>query len=143
MDDRERAERCAGTMIAADRASRAMGIEIAVESPGIATARMTIREDMLNGHDICHGGYVFALADTAFAVACNAYDDVTVADTASIDFIRPAKRGDELLARAEERRRGRKSGIYDIRVQNQRGEDVALFRGRSVATGKPVLGMTK
>lgn len=139
MDEKQLAVRCAATMYAADRASQALGIEIAVDEPGVAIARMSIREDMLNGHAACHGGFVFALADTAFAFACNGYDDVTVAAGASIDFIRPVRAGDELVAEACERRRGRRSGIYDVVVRNQHGEEVALFRGRAVPLGKPLL----
>ncbi len=92
---------------------------------------MRIRTDMVNGHGICHGGLIFALADSAFAFACNSHGDNTVAAGAAIEFLRPAREGDELRAVAFERWRGGRSGIYEIEVQNQKGEAVALFRGRS------------
>jgi acyl-CoA thioesterase len=92
---------------------------------------MHIRPDMVNGHRICHGGLVFALADSAFAFACNSYGDNTVAAGAAIEFLAPAREGDVLCATAVERWRAGRAGIYEIEVRNQRGELVALFRGRS------------
>lgn len=139
MDDLHRARECARVMYDADRASRELGIEIDVPAPGEATAIMAVTASMLNGHAVCHGGYLFTLADTAFAFACNGYDDVTVAAAASIDFVRPAREGDRLTAAARERHRQGRTGIYDVGVTNQRGEQVALFRGRSFATGEPML----
>ncbi len=139
MDDLHRARECARVMYDADRASRELGIEIDVPAPGEATAVMAVTASMLNGHAVCHGGYLFTLADTAFAFACNAYDDVTVAAAASIDFVRPAREGDRLTAAARERHRQGRTGIYDVDVTNQRGEQVALLRGRSFATGEPML----
>jgi len=133
------ARACAEAMYANDRASQKLGIEVSVPAPGRAEATMTVTADMLNGHDICHGGLVFALADTAFAFACNAYDEVTVAGGGSIDFIRPAKAGDRLVATAGERQRGSRVGVYDVTVRNQAGREVALFRGRAVSTGRPLL----
>ena len=99
--------------------------------PGHATVTMRIRPDMVNGHGICHGGLVFALADSAFAFACNSYGDNTVAAGADIEFLLPAREGDALRAVAAERWRRGRSGIYEIVVRNQAGETVALFRGRS------------
>ena len=139
MSGLELARRCAEAMYAADEASRNLGIEIAVERPGSATARVEVRPSMVNGFGICHGGYVFTLADTAFAFACNAYDRASFAAAASIEFLRPARLGDRLLAQASERWRGGRSGVYDVTVSNQEGETVAIFRGRSYATEKPVL----
>ncbi len=136
----ELARACAETMYANDRASQSLGIEVAVTAPGAAEAVMTVTETMLNGHDICHGGLVFALADTAFAFACNAYDNVTVAGGGSIDFLRPSRLGDRLTATARERQRGLRAGVYDVTVRNQDGRDVALFRGRAVPTGARLLG---
>jgi acyl-CoA thioesterase len=107
--------------------------------PGSARLRMTVRPDMVNGHGMCHGGIVFALADSAFAVACNTYDAVTVAAAASIDFLAPVRVNDELTAQARELWRSKRSGIYEIVVSNQRGEPVALFRGRSHCTGGHIL----
>ena len=99
--------------------------------PGHATVTMTVRPDMVNGHRICHGGLVFTLADSAFAFACNSYGDNTVAAGAAIEFLLPAREGDLLRAVATERWRAGRTGIYEIEVTNQRGETVALFRGRS------------
>jgi acyl-CoA thioesterase len=138
MSDLETARRCADAMWAKDTASQALGIRIDVVAPGEVRATMEVRPDMLNGHDVCHGGYVFTLADTAFAFACNAYGQVTVAAGAQIDFLRPAKAGDRLTALAAERHRGRRTGVYDVAVTNQAGETVALFRGRSHATDRPL-----
>ena len=139
MNDLETAKRCAATMYSNDKASQALGIEIDIPEPGAATATMRVRDDMVNGFDICHGGLVFTLADTAFAFACNAYDNLTVAGSASIDFLRPSKRGDELRAIAREDRRGSRTSYYTVEVHNQDDVLVALFRGRSVSKGEPVL----
>ena len=133
------ARACAAAMYANDRASQSLGIEVDVPAPGEAVAVMTVTETMLNGHDICHGGLVFALADTAFAFACNGYDDVTVAGGGTIDFLRPGKLGDRLTAVARERQRGLRAGVYDVVVRNQDESDVALFRGRAVPTGQRLL----
>jgi acyl-CoA thioesterase len=92
---------------------------------------MTVRPDMLNGHAICHGGFIFTLADSAFAYACNSYNLSTVASGCAIDFVAPAREGDVLTARAAERSIAGRTGVYDIDVVNQRGETVALFRGKS------------
>ncbi|GAA3669024.1 acyl-CoA thioesterase [Lentzea atacamensis] len=117
-------------MLAADQASTALGITPVELRDGYALLRMTVTGLMINGHGIAHGGYVFLLADTAFACACNRTGSVTVAATAEIDFIRPVHEGDELVAEAVERTRFGRSGIYDITVR--RGtETVAEFRGRS------------
>ena len=139
MNELELARACAEKMYAEDNASRALGIEIEIPEPGTAVATMTVRKDMVNGFDICHGGMVFALADTAFAFACNAYDDVTVAGAASIDFLRPIFLGDELKAVALEEHRGRRGGVYAVEVVNQQGEFVALFRGRAISRGEKLL----
>lgn len=139
MNELELARRCAEKMYAGDKASQAMGIEVSVPAPGGAVATMTVRDDMLNGFDICHGGIVCVLADTAFAFACNAYDDVTVAAGANIDFVRPALRGDRLTAVASEDYRGKKTGFYTIRISNQREELVAVFRGRSASRAEKLL----
>ena len=122
-----------------DAASRALGISVEIPDVGEAVARMVVREDMVNGFDVCHGGLIFTLADTAFAFACNAYDDLTVAAAASIEFLRPALLGDELAASATERHRGKRSGIYDIEVVNGQGDRVALFRGRSATRRQKII----
>ena len=117
-------------MMANDAASRALGIELVDLDEGRAVTRMTVRADMVNGHDIAHGGFVFSLADTAFACACNSYGPVTVASGAEISFVRPAALGDELVAEAVMRTRYGRSGICDVTVR--RGDTViAEFRGRS------------
>jgi acyl-CoA thioesterase len=133
------AKQCADRMYQSDQASRELGIDISVAAPGKVSARMTVRPSMLNGFDICHGGYIFTLADTAFAFACNAYDDLTVAAGASIEFLRPARAGDQLCADAEELSRSGRSGIYDVVVRNQHDTRIAVFRGRAHATGKRLL----
>jgi acyl-CoA thioesterase len=99
---------------------------------------MTVRNDMCNGHRTCHGGLIFSLADSAFAAACNSYNESNVAAAASIDFLAPAREGDELVAEASEVWRSGRTGIYEIKVINQRGELIALFRGRSHRIGGPV-----
>ena len=139
MKDLETARRCAETMYRDDMASQALGITIDIPEPGSAAATMRVRDDMVNGFDICHGGLVFTLADTAFAFACNAYDNLSVAGSASIDFLRPAKRGDELVATAREDYRGNRTGFYSIEVKNQNDDVVAIFRGRSSSKGDPLL----
>ncbi|HEV7896716.1 MAG TPA: hydroxyphenylacetyl-CoA thioesterase PaaI [Planosporangium sp.] len=120
----------AAAMLAADQASTALGIEPVELSPGRAVLRMTVTETMINGHGIAHGGYVFLLADSAFACACNYPGSVTVAAQAEIDFLAPVRLGDLLVAEAVERVRHGRSGIYDITVRRD-GEVVAEFRGRS------------
>ena len=125
------AERSVAALWRGDRASQSLGMQVGSCGPGAAQVTMRIRPDMVNGHGICHGGLVFALADSAFAFACNSHGDRTVAAGASIEFLRPAREGDLLAATASERWRAGRSGIYEIEVRNQRGEAVALFRGRS------------
>ena len=117
-------------MLDDDLASRTLGITLIAAGPGHATVRMTVTETMVNGHGLAHGGYVFLLADTAFACACNSHGPVTVAAGADVTFVASAHLGDELTARAEERLVYGRSGIYDVTVT--RGDDViAEFRGRS------------
>lgn len=139
MEQPDTARACAEKMYRNDRASRALGIEVDIPEPGSAVATMTVRPDMTNGFDICHGGLIFTLADTAFAFACNAYDDVTVAASGTVDFLRPAVAGDVLRAVALEEHRGARSGVYAVEIVNQRDEFVALFRGRAVARGQALL----
>lgn len=117
-------------MFAADEASRSLGIELLEHGEGTAALRVTVTPAMVNGHKIAHGGYLFLLADTAFACACNSHGPVTLASGADITFVAPAYEGDVLVARAEERTRFGRSGIYDVSVR--RGDEViAEFRGRS------------
>jgi acyl-CoA thioesterase len=133
------AQRCADVMYAADLASRHLGITIHDVAPGEATAHMAVGDDMLNGHGICHGGYVFTLADTAFAFACNTYDDVTVAAGADISFLEPVTASATLTATAHEIHRRGRSGLYDVTVRTEKGAVVAAFRGRSRSLGRRLL----
>lgn len=139
MDELELARLCADAMWKDDKASQALGMEMEITGVGTASVRMTIRDDMVNGLDICHGGLVFALADTAFAFACNAYNVQTFAASCQVEFLRPALLGDAMHATASEDHRGRRSGYYTVKIHNQRDELVALFRGRSANNGKPLL----
>jgi acyl-CoA thioesterase len=125
------ARRGADHMWANDHASQALGMRLIDVGAGTAHVAMRVRRDMLNGHEICHGGLIFTLADSAFAYACNSYNLVTVASGCSIDFMAPAREGDELHAHAHERTATGRTGVYDIEVTNQRGEKIALFRGKS------------
>jgi acyl-CoA thioesterase len=123
------------TMLAADAASRMLGIELVSYGQGWARARMTVRDDMVNGHGMCHGGLIFSLADSAFACACNSWGPVTVAAGCDIAFVAPASRGDVLVADARARARFGRNGIYDVTVTS--GDQlIAEFRGRSHETGK-------
>jgi acyl-CoA thioesterase len=134
------AERVRDAMWANDRAAKALGIEVLAVGPGTAVLTMTVRDDMLNGHDICHGGLIATLADTAFAYGCNAYDEVTVASGFSVDLIAPGRLGDLLTARCAELSKAGRTGVYDIEVTNQHGSRVAVFRGRSYTMkGRPVI----
>ncbi len=118
-------------MYADDVAAQALGIQILQVGSGFARLSMTIKADMTNGHGIGHGGFTFLLADTAFAYACNSHNRRAVAAAAAIDFILPTHEGDVLTAEGIEQHLAGRNGLYDIRVSNQRGELVALFRGRS------------
>jgi acyl-CoA thioesterase len=139
MDNLERARRCATHLMANDRSSQALGISVEIPEVGSAIARLHVREDMVNGLDVMHGGLTFALADTAFAFACNSYDELTLAAGAEIEFLRPGRLGDELSATAREDYRGRRRAYYTVEVRNQRDELIALFRGRSATNGEPLL----
>src|SRR5580765_7830470 len=125
------AEQVAQAMYERDDASQALGMRLARVAPGHAEVTMIVRKDMLNGHAICHGGFIFTLADSAFAYACNSYNLATVASGCTIDFLAPAREGDVLTAVAHERSVSGRTGVYDIEVDNQRGERIALFRGKS------------
>ncbi len=125
-------------MWAQDTASAALGIELIDLGPGRARLRMPVTTSMVNGHAIAHGGLVFTLADSAFAVACNTHGVVTVASGADITFVAPARLGDVLLAEAVEQATFGRSGITDVRVTNQDGVLVALFRGRSRSLGRSI-----
>lgn len=132
------ARRCAAAMLADDHASRGLGMDVVEVGPGHALVRMSIREDMANGHAIGHGGFTFALADSAFAFACNTYDRRTVAAGCDINFVSAVRVGDVLEADAHERYRNGRNGIYDVTVRRD-GEVVAEFRGRSREIGGSLL----
>ena len=125
------AEQVALSMYERDTASQGLGIRILRVAPGHAELTMTVRADMLNGHEICHGGFIFTLADSSFAYACNSYNLNTVASGCGIDFLAPAREGDVLVAVAQERSISGRTGVYDIEVKSEAGVKIALFRGKS------------
>lgn len=127
-------------MYANDRAVRGMGIDVTEVAPGRATVTMTVQGHMLNGHAICHGGFLATLCDTAFAYACNSYNELTVASSFAIELLAPAREGDLLTAVSVEMSKSGRTGVYDSEITNQRGERIALFRGRSYTMkGKPAV----
>jgi acyl-CoA thioesterase len=126
-------------MMKEDQASKHLGIQVQKVEPGAATVTMTVREDMLNGFGICHGGMTFTLADTAFACACNSRNRKTVALTCTINFVAAAKAGDVLTATAKELSLSGRTGLYDVAVTNQTGALVAQFRGTSYGTSSTIL----
>jgi acyl-CoA thioesterase len=125
------AQACAQAMWAEDQASQGLGMVVERVAPGEAVLSMPIRPDMTNGHGICHGGFIFTLADSAFAFACNTYNQRTVAQQCAVTFLQPGLRGDTLTAHAVERNRSGRSGIYDVTVRNGQGDVIAEFRGHS------------
>jgi acyl-CoA thioesterase len=131
MTPEDRAQRSANAMWATDRASQALGMQIAAIGPGSATLTMPVRPDFLNGHGICHGGYIFLLADSAFAFACNSYNQMVVAQENTITFLSPGRAGETLTAVAQEQHLAGRSGVYDITVTGADGRKVALMRGLS------------
>ena len=132
MEARALAARVGEVMFAGDRASKDfMQMELVSCEPGRAMLRMTVREPMLNGHNICHGGLIFTLADSTFAFACNSHNKVTVAAGCSIEFLKPGQLGDVLTCEGVEQVLQGRHGIYDMKVTNQRGEVIAMFRGKS------------
>ncbi len=134
------AERCAEVMFSNDALTRQLGMQLVRVSPGRAEMTMPVAEWMLNGHRTCHGGMIFSLADSAFAFACNNENETTVAAGCSIDYVSPGRLDDLLTARAEKVWHKGRSGVYDVRVENQQGELIALFRGRSAKIRGTVLG---
>lgn len=136
MDDpADLARRCADAMWAEDRASRFLGMTLDAVGPGTATVSLTVTPDMANGHGICHGGFIFTLADSAFAFACNSHGDRAVAQNAQVTFLRPGRLGERLVANAREIARSGRSGITDVTVVNAEGTAIAEFRGQSRLTG--------
>ena len=140
MTPQELAAQVGASMFAVDRASKDfMQMELVSCEPGRAVMRMTVREAMLNGHQICHGGFIFTLADSTFAFACNSRNLPTVAAGASIEFLKPAQLGDVLTCEGVEQLLQGRHGVYDMKVSNQRGETVAMFRGKSAQIKGTVL----
>ncbi|WP_121093892.1 hydroxyphenylacetyl-CoA thioesterase PaaI [Roseinatronobacter ekhonensis] len=131
MTPQEMAEACARAMWNDDSASQRLGMVLDAVGPGTATLSMTITGDMTNGHGMCHGGYIFTLADSAFAFACNSYNQRVVAQHCAVSFLNPVSRGTKLTATAQEISRRGRSGIYDVRVTDADGTIVAEFRGHS------------
>lgn len=125
------AEACAQAMWRNDRASQGLGMHIQRVAPGEAVLSMTVRKEMTNGHGICHGGFIFTLADSAFAFACNTYDQRAVAQHCAVTFLQSAREGDVLTAHALERTRAERSGIYDVTVRRSDDTIIAEFRGHS------------
>jgi acyl-CoA thioesterase len=137
------AEAAAAAMYARDRASLALGMKLLEVGPGSARMQMSIRADMVNVHDTCHGGLIFTLADSTFAYACNSHNKNAVAVTCIIEYMRPAYLGDVLTASGKEQGLEGRNGVYDIRVENQKGELVALFRGKSTQVKGEVADLNK
>lgn len=136
------AEATRDAMFSRDRAAQAMGIHVVTIRPGYALLTMVVRSDMVNGHHICHGGMIFALADTAFAYACNSYNKATVASACHIDFLAPGKEGATLSAEAIEQSLAGRTGVYDVTVKDDAGKTVALFRGKSYRiNGEVIAGL--
>jgi acyl-CoA thioesterase len=136
MDPQAMADACAAAMLRDDASTRSLGITIDQIAPGQARASMEVRPHMANGHGMCHGGLLFTLADTAFAFACNSYNQRVVAQHCSITFLRPAKVGMRLEALAAQRQRTARSGLYDVVVREAGGADIAEFRGHARALGQ-------
>ena len=127
----ELADACADALWREDNATRHLGMAMERVAPGVAVVSMAIRPEMTNGHGTCHGGYIFTLADSAFAFACNTYNQRAVAQHCSVTYLAPAFAGDRLTATAREVSRRGRGGIYDVNVANQNGEQIAEFRGHS------------
>ena len=141
MDDLQALAELAGkTMYERDPASRSLGMLLAEIRPGYARMTMEVRGDMLNGHQTCHGGYIFMLADSAFAFACNSHNHNTVGAGCTIEYLAPGRLGDMLTAEAVEQALSGKTGVYDVKVCNQEGRTVALLRGKSHRVGGMVAG---
>jgi acyl-CoA thioesterase len=131
MDPQAIADHVGRGMLAEDAASTGLGMQIEAMAPGYARMSMRVRAEMLNGFKICHGGFITTLADSAFAFACNSYNELTLAAGIVVDFVAPAREGDLLSAEAREVSLAGRTGVYDVKVTNQRGETIALLRGRS------------
>jgi acyl-CoA thioesterase len=142
LDPQAVAERVGTGMLADDAASRGLGMQVEAMGPGYARLSMTVRPEMLNGFKICHGGYITLLADSGFAFACNSYNELTLAAGIVVDFVAPAREGDRLTAEAREVTLSGRTGVYDVKVTNQRDEIIAVLRGRSHRVkGKEVVAL--
>ncbi|KZM49793.1 hydroxyphenylacetyl-CoA thioesterase PaaI [Labrenzia sp. OB1] len=139
MTQEELARACAQRMWSQDTASQDLGLSLDHIAPGHSVMSVTVSKSMTNGHGTCHGGYLFTLADSAFAFACNTYNQITVAQQCSITFLAPAHLGDRLTATARERSRQGRSGLYDVTIENQNGDTIAEFRGNSRTTKGTIL----
>lgn len=131
LTDQEIAEKSAANMWSNDRVSKALGFKIERVAPGEAVLTMTVEENSLNGHDTCHGGIIFSLADSAFGFACNSYNKNVVGQHCSVTYLAPGQKGDTLTAHAKEANKTGRTGIYDVVVTNQNDEELAHFRGVS------------
>lgn len=138
-DATELARAAGANMYARDRASQELGIKLLDIGPGYARMTMVVEDWMLQAHDVCHGGLMFALADTAMAFASNSYNQSHLALNANIDFLRPAQRGETLIAEAREGNRTRRTGMYDVSITNDAGKAVCHFRGRTYGVGGEVI----
>lgn len=142
IDPQALAEEVSAAMWSRDRATNALGMQILNVKPGYAKISMPVRPDMVNGHGICHGGYIFTLADSAFAYSCNSYNLNTVASACHIDFLAPAREGDILEAEAVEQSLSGRTGVYDVTVRTRGGKTIALFRGKSYRiSGEVIAGL--
>jgi len=135
------AKRVVTALYERDNASKSLGMKIEGTGPGTARVSMRVRSDMLNGHRTCHGGFIFALADSAFAFACNSRNEAAVAAACHIDYLEPSHEGDVLLAEAVEQALAGRAGVYEITITNQAGRTVALFRGKSIQLRREVLAV--
>ena len=140
MTPQQTAELVRDGMFARDRAAQSLAMRITHIAPGEATIEMAVRDDMLNGFDTCHGGFITTLGDTAFAYACNTRNELTVASGLSVDFVAPGRPGDVLVAEAKELSQAGRTGVYDVTIRNRQGLLIALFRGKSYSMkGKPTV----
>lgn len=135
----ELAEACAKELYSRDTATNHLEMKMSSVSPGQATVSMFVKDFMVQGHNTCHGGYLFTLADSAFALACNTYNQPCVAIGCSIDFVAPGLMGDHLIATAQEKSRSGRTGNYDVEIRNQDNKLIAIFRGKSYALKGTVL----
>lgn len=139
IEPRQLAESCGRALAEQDACAKHVGVTVEVRDVGRSTARMTVTPQLLNANGACHGGMLFTLADGAFGYACQSRNEVSVASSCSIEFLRPALLGDELVAEVRERSLSGRLGLYDVEIHNQRGELVALFRGKSYRTRRELL----